>query len=96
MGIRDRSLAGRSPRQNGYVERVIGSMRREYLDHVVVRSEQHLRRILASYARYYNDARTRLALSKDAPRRRAVEREGRVTSRSMLGGLHHRYARMEF
>jgi hypothetical protein len=96
MGIRDRPVGVRSPWQNGHVERVIGSIRRECLDQVVVRGEGHLRRILASYAEYYNVDRTHLALGKDAPRRRAVERVGRIMSRPKLGGLHHRYARMRF
>ena len=96
MGIRDRPVAVRSPWQNGHVERVIGSIRRECLDHVVVRGERHLHRILSSYADYYNDDRTHLTLSKDVPRRRTVERAGRVISRPKLGGLHNRYARIGF
>ena len=96
MGIRDRPVAVRSPWQNGHVERVIGSIRRECLDHVIVRGEAHLRQILTSYADYYNDDRTHLALRKDAPRRRELERAGRITTRPVLGGMHHRYARMGF
>jgi len=67
MGIRDRPVAPRSPWQNGHVERLIGSIRRECLDHVVVFGEAHLRRILVAYAAYYNGVRTHLALGKDAP-----------------------------
>jgi transposase InsO family protein len=96
IGIRDGPVAPRSPWQNGHVERVIGSIRRECLDHVIVRGETHLRRILSSYADYYNDDRTHLALTKDAPRRRPIERSGRVTARPVLAGLHHRYARIGF
>ena len=96
MGIRDHPTSIRSPWQNGCVERAIGSIRRECLDHVIVRGEAHLRRVLRSYEAYYNDDRTHLALAKDAPRRRQVERVGQMTSRPALGGLHHRYARMGF
>jgi len=67
VGIRDRPIAPRSPWQNGYVERVIGSIRRECLDHVIIFGEAHLRRLLATYAAYYNGIRTHLALDKDAP-----------------------------
>jgi transposase InsO family protein len=94
MGIRDRPIAPRSPWQNGYVERLIGSIRRECLDHVVVLSEAHLRRILTAYAAYYNGLRTHLALDKDAPLRRPVQSVGRIVSAPVLGGLHHHYARM--
>jgi hypothetical protein len=73
MGIRDRPTAPRSPWQNGHAERLIGSIRRECLDHVVVFGERHLRHLLRSYMQYYNDARTHLSLSKDAPIPRAVQ-----------------------
>ena len=79
-GIRDRPIAPYSPWQNGYVERVIGSIRRECLDHGIVWNEAHLRRLLAAYADYYNSSRTHLALGKDAPAGRAVEREGEIVS----------------
>jgi transposase InsO family protein len=94
MGIRDRPIAPRSPWQNGYVERLIGSIRRECLDHVVVLGEAHLRRILTAYAAYYNELRTHLALDKDAPLGRPVQPVGRIVSAPILGGLHHHYARM--
>ena len=94
MGIRDRPIAPRSPWQNGYAERVIGSIRRECLDHVIVFGEAHLRRILAAYARYYNDVRTHLALGKDAPMGRPVQSVGRIAAIPVLGGLHHHYVRM--
>ena len=93
MGIRDRPTTPHSPWQNGHVERLIGSIRRECLDHVVILNAAHLRRVLEAYARYYNQDRTHLALAKDAPHMRAVERDGRITSKPILGGLHHRYSR---
>jgi|GEM_PF-682151 len=73
MGIRDRPTAPQSPWQNGYAERLIGSIRRDCLDHVVVFGERHLRHLLGSYLNYYNDARTHLSLNKDAPASRAVQ-----------------------
>jgi transposase InsO family protein len=94
MGIRDRPIAPYSPWQNGYVERLIGSIRRECLDHVVVFGEAHLRRILAAYATYHNGVRTHLALGKDAPVGRAVQSAGRIVPVPVLGGLHHYYVRM--
>src|SRR6266849_5673633 len=94
MGIRDKPTAPASPWQNGFVERLIGSIRRECLDHIVVLGEAHLRRILKSYARYYNETRTHLALDKDAPVSRLVQRTGVISSRAILGGLHHHYARV--
>ena len=94
MGIRDRPTSPRSPWQNGYAERLIGSVRRECLDHVVVLSERHLRHLLLSYMKYYNGARTHLSLEKDAPVSRAVDRPGRILCRPTLGGLHHQYARI--
>ena len=94
MGIRDHPTALRSPWQNGHAERLIGSIRRECLDHVVVWGEEHLRRVLASYAAYYNELRTHLALSKDSPCYRPVQRIGQVAARPILGGLHHQYCRM--
>ena len=93
MGIRDKPIAPASPWQNGFVERLIGSIRRECVDHIIVLGEAHLRRILKSYARYYNETRTHLALAKDAPVSRPVQRAGVVESRAILGGLHHHYAR---
>jgi transposase InsO family protein len=94
MGIRDRPTSPRSPWQNGYAERLIGSIRRECLDHVVVFSERHLRHLLLSYMKYYNGARTHLSLEKDAPISRAVDRAGHILCRPTLGGLHHQYARI--
>src|ERR1700726_792525 len=94
MGIRDKPTAPASPWQNGFVERLIGSIRRECVDHIVVLGEAHLRRILKSYARYYNETRTHLALDKDAPVSRPVQRTGVICSHAILGGLHHHYARV--
>src|ERR1700742_422172 len=94
MGIRDKPIAPASPWQNGFAEQLIGSIRRECLDHIIVLGEAHLRRILQSYARYYNETRTHLALDKDAPLSRTVKRAGRILCRPILGGLHHEYARI--
>jgi transposase InsO family protein len=94
MGIRDRPISPRSPWQNPYAERLIGTLRRECLDHVLIFGERHLRRILTSYSLYYNETRTHLGLSKDAPLRRAIQRHGTVVASPVLGGLHHRYMRM--
>jgi transposase InsO family protein len=94
MGIRDRPTAPRSPWQNGHVERLIGSIRRECLDHVVIRGEGHLRWILTTYASYYNEQRTHRSLAKDAPLHRATERFGTLASQPLLGGLHHQYCRI--
>src|ERR1700730_13514007 len=93
MGIRDHPIALRSPWQNGHAERLIGSIRRECLDHIVVFSEAHLRRILAAYAVYYNEVRTHLSLGKDSPRHRSVRRLGQLAAQPILGGLHHEYCR---
>ena len=94
MGIRDRPTAPASPWQNGYAERLIGSIRRECVDHVIVLGEAHLRRILKSYAEYYNRVRTHRSLDKDAPVSRPVQRTGVISSRAILGGLHHQYVRV--
>ncbi len=94
MGIRDHPTARRSPWQNGHAERLIGSIRRECLDHIVVFGEAHLRRTLAAYAIHYNGIRTHLALGKDAPLRRPIQRLGEIAARPILGGLHHEYCRM--
>lgn len=94
MGIRDHPTAPRSPWQNGHAERLIGSIRRECLDHIVVFGEGHLRRILFAYADYYNEVRTHLSLFKDSPVQRPVQRCGQISARPILGGLHHEYARM--
>lgn len=94
MGIRDRPTSPRSPWQNGHAERLIGSIRRECVDHVIIFGERHLRHVLQSYLRYYNETRTHLSLDKDAPISRSVEPIGRILSRPILGGLHHQYLRI--
>jgi transposase InsO family protein len=94
MGIRDKPTAPASPWQNGFAERLIGSIRRECVDHFIILGEAHLRRILRSYARYYNDIRIHRSLDKDAPVSRAVQRAGVISSRAVLGGLHHHYGRI--
>ena len=95
MGIVEVLSAPRSPWQNPFAERLIGSIRRECLDHVVVLGEQHLRRILTAYFAYYHLARTHLSLAKDAPEGRPIDPPGlgRVIPFSEVGGLHHRYVR---
>jgi transposase InsO family protein len=94
MGIRDRPTAPRSPWQNGHTERLIGSIRRECLDQVVVFGERHLRHLLLSYMAYYNGARIHLSLNKDAPLPRTVQAIGRILPTPILGGLHHHYVRI--
>jgi transposase InsO family protein len=94
MGIRDHPTSPRSPWQNGHAERLIGSVRRECLDHIVVLGDAHLRRILAAFAGYYNELRTHLSLSKDSPTHRPIHRYGQIAAWPVLGGLHHQYCRM--
>src|SRR5437660_282968 len=94
MGIRDKPIASGSPWQNGLAERLIGSIRRECVDYLVVLGEAHLRWILTKYATYYNELRTHRSLNKDAPIRRAIQHVGRIVSAPVLGGLHHHYCRI--
>jgi len=95
MQIQEVLTAPRSPWQNAYVERLIGSIRRDCLDHVLVFNERGLRRILKSYFDYYEKSRTHLSLAKDAPIPRSVQPPsfGRVIEIPQVGGLHHRYER---
>ena len=93
MGIRDKPTAPASPWQNGFAERLIGTIRRECVDHIIVLGEMHLRRSLRSYADYYNSVRTHRSLDKDAPVTRPIQRIGSIKSHAILGGLHHHYAR---
>jgi len=95
LDIREAVIAPRSPWQNAYAERVIGSLRRECLDHVVVVGERHLLGILSKYVDYYNRTRTHLSLAKDAPESRSVQppSQGRVVAVPRVGGLHHEYLR---
>jgi len=94
MGIRDKPIALGSPWQNCFAERLIGSIRRECVDHVAVLGEQHLREVLKCYASYYNTARTHRSLAKDAPLTRPIHRIGRIVSHALVGGLHHQYVRI--
>jgi transposase InsO family protein len=93
MCIRDKPIAPGAPWQNGFAERLIGSIRRECLDHMIVLGEAHLRRILRTYAHYYNEIRTHRSLDKDSPVSRSVQRIGSIRSHAVLGGLHHHYVR---
>ena len=93
-GIRDRPISPRSPWQNSYVERLIATLRRDCLDHVLIFGEGHLRRVLALYSLYYNETRTHLGLGKDTPLPRAIQRSGTIITTPILSGLHHRYARI--
>jgi putative transposase len=96
MGITEVITAAHSPWQNAYVERVIGSIRRECLDHLVIFNERHLRRVLSTYVDYYHRTRTHLSLDKDCPDPRPIMRPriGKVTAIAQVGGLHHRYERL--
>jgi transposase InsO family protein len=94
MGIRDKPIAPGSPWQNGVAERLIGTIRRECVDHIIVLSEAHLRRILTKYTVYYNGLRTHGSLNKDAPFHRAIRHLGTIASQPILGGLHHQYCRI--
>ena len=94
MGIRDRPIAPGSLWQNGVAERLLGTLRRDCLDHLVILGEAHLRRVLSAYAAYYNQTRTHLALQKNSPLERAVQRIGDVAVIPVLAGLHHRYVRI--
>jgi transposase InsO family protein len=95
LGIEEVLSAAQSPWQSPYVERLIGSIRRECLDHIIVRSERHLRRILATYLDYYHRSRTHLSLGKDSPHPRPIQPvvDGRIVELAAVGGLHHRYER---
>jgi transposase InsO family protein len=94
MGIRDRPISPGLPWQNGCAERLIGTLRRECLDRMLIFGESHLRRVLASYTAYYNQSRTHLALQKDAPLHRTIQRSGVIVAIPILAGLHHQYVRM--
>ena len=94
MGIRDHPIAQRSPWQNGQVERLIGSIRRESLDHLVILGETHLRYVFKTYASYDNKVRPHLSLDKDAPDLRRTQKIGPIVAIPILGGLHHQYVRV--
>jgi len=95
LGIEQVVTAPRSPWQNGYCERIIGTIRRECLDHVIVLNERHLRRVVKEYLAYYHGSRTHLGLEKESPVPRAMQAQnvGPIDSTPILGGLHHRYYR---
>src|SRR3989440_8001719 len=94
-GITEVITAPRSPWQNPYAERLIGSIRRECLDHVIIFNERHLRHVLSSYFQYHHDTRTHLSLGKDCPRPRPIQSPsaGNIIALPEVGGLHHRYER---
>ena len=96
MKITEVLSAPRSPWQNAYAERVIGSIRRECLDHVIVLNKHHLRRLLSSYLGYYHQSRTHLSLEKDCPEPRLAQPpdRGKIIAFPQVGGLHHRYERL--
>jgi transposase InsO family protein len=91
--IKQLMTAYRCPWQNGYIERVIGSTKRECLDHVIVLNESHLWSILTDYISYYNKYRTHLGINKDSPEGRPVQRDGKIDKITMVNGLHHVYFR---
>jgi len=95
LGIRQMQIAPRSPWQNGYAERFVGTMRRAALEHVIVLGERHLLHLVQEHVRYYKEDRPHMALERDAPVPRAVESvgKGRVVALPRVGGLHHRYVR---
>ncbi|MFT4540939.1 MAG: putative transposase [Planctomycetota bacterium] len=93
LGIEELISAPRSPWQNAFVERVIGTLRRECTDHIIPLSEKHLLRTLREFIAYYNESRTHYSLDGNAPIEREVQARGEVTAKPVLGGLHHRYSR---
>ena len=94
FGMKDSPTAPRSPWQNPICERVIGTLRRDCLDHMIILNEKHLYNVLYEYIfEYYNISRTHMSLAKDAPVHRKAQAEGRIVSRPILGGLHHVYSR---
>lgn len=93
FGIKQIVTSYRSPWQNGYVERVIGSIRRECLDHLIIINENHLRNVLREYVSYYNKYRTHLGLNKDSPEARSIQSNGEIEKKPVANGLHHYYFR---
>ena len=93
LGMKEVITAFRSPWQNAFAERLIGSIRRDCLDHVVVLHQRHLRKLLKKYFVYYHESRTHLGLAKDAPAPRPVMAQGEIIAIPQVGGLHHRYER---
>lgn len=93
LSIAEVISAPRSPWQNPFVERVIGSIRRECTDHVIALGEEHLRRVVNEYVSYYNESRAHQSLGGNAPESRKIEAIGQIVAEAVLGGLHHRYSR---
>jgi transposase InsO family protein len=93
FGLDEIVTAYRSPWQNGYVERVIGSIKRECMDHVILLNENHLRNILTAYISYYNKYRTHLGINKDSPEGRPIQTEGTIYKVPAVNGLHNIYFR---
>jgi putative transposase len=95
LGLEEVRIAPRSPWQSPYIERLMGSIRRECLDHIIVFNQAHLHRLRGSYFSYYHQSRTHVALGKDAPEPRPVRgpEEGNIVAFDEVGGLHHRYER---
>jgi len=95
FGLEDTPTAPRSPWQNPICERVIGTLRRECLDHMIILNEKHLHNILHEYIfEYYNVSRTHMSLEKDSPEHRPIQKDGKIVSKLILGGLHHVYSRV--
>ena len=95
FGMKDTPTASRSPWQNPFCERVIGTLRRECLDHMIILNEKHLHDVLHEYIfDYYNVSRTHMSLEKDSPEHRPVQKDGKIASKTILGGLHHVYSRV--
>ena len=94
FGLKDKPTAYRSPWQNPIAERVIGTLRRECLDHMIILNEKHLYNVLHEYIfEYYNVSRTHMSLAKDSPEHRPIQKDGKIVSKPILGGLHHVYSR---
>ncbi len=95
FGMKDKPKASRSPWQNPFAERVIGTLRRECLDHMIILNEKHLYNVLHEYIfQYYNVSRTHMSLDKDSPEHRPIQKESKIVSKPILGGLHHVYSRV--
>ena len=95
FGLEDTPTAPRSPWQNPFAERVLGTLRRECLDHIIILNEKHLYSVLDEYINdYYNVSRTHMSLEKDSPVPRPVQANGKIVSKPILGGLHHVYSRV--
>ncbi len=94
LGLEDKHTAFHCPWQNGTCERVLGTLRRECLDHLIILNEKHLRSVLDEFVAYYNDSRTHMSLDKDSPTGRSTQTTGEIASKPVLGGLHHVYNRV--